>query len=588
MKHLQSPALRRAGALVIATAITSTTLLSAAVPAQAHPAGDRAVSASASWLTSQLTDGILHNEEYDYDDLGLSADIAFALDAVGGQDATVTDIVDAIEPDVESWVTAGTPARVYAGSLAKMVSVVQASGQDPESFNGTDQVSRLEDRVSSSAPLTGRLEDAGVDPNVSWDADFVNVIGQSFAARALAAAGSPRADDATTFLLEQQCAEGFFRATLTTDKSSLEQGCVSGTHTGSVDTTALAVINILDTPGASTAATDAAAEAATWLEGQQAADGSFTAGGTEGYNANSTGLAGWALAEAGRAAGATKAASWLRGLQVADLAPCAAALASDNGAVLLKADEVPAVRKAGSIDVATRERARRATAQALPALANVPAGSAVSLSAPTTAVENSTVTVTVTGLGAGEPACVSLGGTATSITGTGAPVTATFTLPAGAATRTFSLAVLGGTSTATTSVTATPTTPTTPTATPTTTPTTPVADSVVGDLRASRVERVRHHRFRLAVACKGSEVCEGSLVVRTRRVVEGTDSAARARRLVVARATYTVEPGERSAVVLKVRRAARVLLRDGRVRVVARQSTPGADEVRTAFWLKRA
>ena len=151
MKPLQSPGLRRAGALVIATAITSTTLLSVAVPAQAHPAGDRAVSASATWLKSQLTAGILHNEEYDYDDLGLSADIAFALDAVGGHDATVDQVVDAIEPVVESWVGGLLPARVYAGSVAKMVSVVQAAGQDPEDYNGTDQVSRLEGLVSSSA-----------------------------------------------------------------------------------------------------------------------------------------------------------------------------------------------------------------------------------------------------------------------------------------------------------------------------------------------------------------------------------------------------------------------------------------------------
>ena len=222
--------------------------------------------------------------------------------------------------------------------------------------------------------------------------------------------------------------------------------------------------------------------------------------------------------------------------------------------MLLKAEEVPAVRTAGSIDVSTRERARRATAQALPALAYVPEVRGARHLAPVTAVEKSTVTITVTGLGAGEPACVSLGATATSITGSGGPVTATFTLPAGAATRTFSLATLGGTSTATTNVTATPTSPTpTPTpTTPTATPTTPVVEPVVGHLRTSKVEQVRHHRFRLAVACRGPEVCEGSLVVRTKRPVEGTD-AARAGRPCRRAATYSVEPGEKSAVVLKVR-----------------------------------
>lgn len=577
MNTLQSPGLRRAGALVIATAITSTTLLSFAVPARAHPAGDRAVSAGSTWLKAQLTDGILHNEEYDYDDLGLSADVAFALDAVGGQDATVTQIVDAVEPVAESWVGGFTPGRVYAGSLAKMVSVVQAAGQDPEAFNGTDQVSRLEGLVSSTAPLTGRLEDAGVVVGDPYDADYVNVIGQSFAARALTAAGSSRAAAATSFLLDQQCNDGFFRASLTADKTQADQGCVDGTHTGSVDTTALAVINILDTPGASTTAKGAAALAATWLKGQQAADGSFTAGGPEGYNANSTGLAGWALAEAGHDVAATKAASWLRGLQVSDLAPCTTTLAAQNGAIVYKPEDLTAARTAGSLNVPARERARRASAQALPALANVPVGGALSISAPSTAEEKSTVTVTVSGLGAGEPGCVSLGGQAKPVTGTGTPLAVTFTLPTGATTHTFRLATLGGSSTATTNATAAPVTPTTP-----------VVEPVVGHLRASKVERVRHNRFRLAVACKGPEVCEGSLVVRTKRVVERTDSAAKARRLVVARATYSVEPGGKSAVVLKVRRAARVLLLNGRVRVVAQQSSPGADDVRTAFWLKRA
>lgn len=568
MKSLQSTGLRRAGALVVATAITSTTLLSAAVPAQAHPAGDRAVSAGAGWLKSQLSDGILHNEEYDYDDLGLSADIAFALDAVGGHDATVTQVVDAIEPAAESWVGGFTPGRVYAGSLAKMVSVVQAAGQDPEAYHGTDQVSRLEGLVSSTAPLTGRLEDAGVDPTDPWDADYVNVIGQSFAARALTTAGSSRAAAATGFLLDQQCNDGFFRATLTSDKTNADQGCVDGTHNGSVDTTALAVINILETPGASTTAKGAAALAATWLKGQQAADGSFTAGGTEGYNSNSTGLAGWALAEAGHDAAAAKAASWLRGLQVADLAPCAAALATDNGAVLFKAEDLTAARTAGALNVPARERARRATAQALPALANVPTGGAVSLAAPATAVEKSSVTVTVSGLGAGEPACVSFGGQSKQLTGTGAALNATFQLPAGAATHTFRLTTLGGSTTAAT------------TATPT-----PAPVPQVGALETKRVVKVSRNRFAVKVACEGDIGCAGSLKVRTAREVAFRSGK---RVVTLAKRDYSVAAGEEKRLVLKLTKAGRIVLADGKVKVKAVQRAPGAKRAVTAFWLKPA
>jgi len=191
MNPQQTQRVRRAAVLAAASSLTITSL-AVATPAEADPAGDRAVSAASTWLRSQLSGGILHNAEYDYDDLGLSADIAFALDAVGGQDAAVTSVVDAIEPDAESWVGGFSPGRVYAGSLAKLVSVVQAAGQDPSAYDGTDQVARLEDLVATTVPLTGRLEDAGVDPADPYDADFVNVIGQSFASRALTTAGEQR------------------------------------------------------------------------------------------------------------------------------------------------------------------------------------------------------------------------------------------------------------------------------------------------------------------------------------------------------------------------------------------------------------
>ena len=73
------------------------------------------------------------------------------------------------------------------------------------------------------------------------------------------------------------------------------------------------------------------------------------------------------------------------------------------------------------------------------------------VSAPATAVEKSTVTVTVAGLGAGEAGCVSLGSVAKPVVGTGADVTVTFDLPAGAATNTFTLTTLAGSQTAVTS-----------------------------------------------------------------------------------------------------------------------------------------
>ncbi|TGN66398.1 hypothetical protein EXE59_22405 [Nocardioides eburneiflavus] len=572
-----TPGLASATVAVTLTATLTATLVNAApaTAAAGQSAGERAVSAGATWLQDQLTGGVLHNEEYDFDDLGLSADIAFALDVVGGHEAAVTQVVDAIEPDVEKWVAGFPSSRVYAGSVAKMVAVVQAADRNPESYNGTDQVDRLEGLVSSEAPVTGRLQDAGVDPADPFDADFVNVISQSFAVRALTHAGSPRAGDATAFLLEQQCNAGFFRAALTVDKTATDQGCDPQTDTGEVDTTALAVINILGTPEASTTARGAAHLAASWLRSQQAADGSFSAGAL-GINSNTTGLAGWALAVAGHDGAATKAAAWLRGVQVADLAPCASVLSADNGAVAYKPADLTTARTAGSFSVPLRELARRATAQALPALAHVPAGSEVSLSAPATAVEKSTVTVSVAGLGAGEPACVSLGGRATPVTGTGSVVPVTFTLPAGALAHTFRVTTLTGSATATTATTAA-----------TATPVAPVAPSpVVGDLAVAKVEKVgRNDRFKVAVACDGVVACAGKLKVRTAGKVERADGTLA--RLVVAKSAYSVEPGRTARVTLRLTKPARAVLGKKRMRVVATQTVRGAEPVTTKFWLRR-
>ena len=375
------------------------------------------------------------------------------------------------------------------------------------------------------------------------------------------------ADEVESFLLQQQCSDGSFRAELTADKAATEQGCAVGA-TGEIDTTALTVVNILDTPEASPAARAAALAAANWLRTQQAADGSFSAGAL-GANSNTTGLAGWALAGAGLDAEATRAASWLRGLQLADLAPCATALTADNGGILYKPVDLATVRSAGTLSVPVRELTRRATAQALPALALVPAGGAVTISAPATAVEQSTVTVTVAGLGAGEPACVSFAGQSRSVTGTGSPVALTFTLPAGAASRTFTVATLGGTSVVTTAATAAPLPP------------------AAADLQASRVEKVRKGRFTLDLACAADAPCIGKITVRTARkvAVEGLKKRKTVR---ISERRYRVAAGDEGRVRMRLTRTARDLVADGKVKVKAVVGVRGGERTVTTFWLKAA
>lgn len=546
-----------------------------AAPLPTSPTADRAVEAGARWLTSQLTDGLVYNDQFGgFNDYGLSADVAFALQAVG-KDATAASIADAIEPHSSAWTDGSTPSRVYAGSLAKLVSLVEATGKDATDFDGADQVARLEALVSSTTPRVGRLEDAGVDPTDDFDADFVNVIGQSFAARALTAVASERAADVTDYLLEQQCSEGYFRAQLTVDKDAADQGCIDGTDTGSVDSTALTVINILDTPGATTRARGAAQLGAAWLRTQQADDGSFSAGAAEGYNANTTGLAGWALARAGDTGAASRAAQWLRGVQIADLAPCATTLTADNGGLAYTPSILANARKTG-IAAAARDQYRRATAQALPALSQVPATTGTpTVSVPATAVEKSTINATVTGLGAGESACVSLGGQARSVIGTGTAATTSFALPAGAAVHTFTLATLAGATTASTAATLTPVAPVAP------------AEPVAARVRINKVEKVRNNRFKVALVCAMATPCAGKISVRTAGKV-AVDGLEKRKVVRVSEKRYSAAAGSKEPLALRLTKTARALVADGRLKVKAVATARGGDRVVTTFWLKFA
>ena len=100
---------------------------------------------------------------------------------------------------------------------------------------------------------------------------------------------------ASAFLLKQQCAAGFFRVTLEPTTGSSAFTCdargVRTTRRPSIDATALAVAGARRRPRrpAITGLDDDIDDAADWLVAHQAADGSFVDQGTA--NTNSTGLA---------------------------------------------------------------------------------------------------------------------------------------------------------------------------------------------------------------------------------------------------------------------------------------------------------
>ncbi|MCF6377033.1 hypothetical protein L2K70_05420 [Nocardioides KLBMP 9356] len=555
-----------------AVALAASTLAQA-VPATAATSA-QAADAAGDWIAAEVPVA-LAGGAFTYNP-GQLIDAGLALSATGHQ-AEAEDVSEALDPflvttekDQYGYVKADEYEFVapytklgtgrYANPTAKATAFTLRAGLDPATqYSDVDLEAQLEDLTNDT---TGRIEDDSTYGN------YANNIGQGFAVEALANLESTETAKATDALLAQQCPAGFFPL-------DVDEPCA--TSPSQPDVTALVVISLVESGLTTPAVTEAIADAADWLESLQLADGSFPGdGGAAGANTNGTGLGGWALGEAGRSTAAAEAGAWTRALQVSDAGACATQ--APTGAIAYNAEDFAAGR-ANGLGTA-RNTWRIASYQAAPALAWAPAASGpLAISTPATAAGSSTVTATVTGLAAGEYGCITFGSTARSVKGTGAPVTETFTLPAGPGSSTFTVTTLTDTKSSTTTVPA----PTAPTANPTPTPVPVVVPT--GSLKASKVELVRKNKVRLGVKCVGTETCEGRLVVRSKKAV-GT--GADAKRIVVARAAYSVEAGTKDTLVLKVRRAARPALQKGRLRVVATQSANGADTVRTAFWLKKA
>jgi len=356
--------MRRLGAALVAGALTVGLLATAPSASAARkpvPAGK-----SATWLGKQLTKGVVHNDEFDYDDLGLTADVGFALAAIRGNSPSLRKVRNALRKNVDSWTTGVDfgSSDVYAGSTAKALVFAQTVGANPRKFGGTNLVKQLRKLVSKAGPNRGRIQDA------STSGDFANTIGQAYAAAGLANAGDKNRRPVLRFLLKQQCKRGFFRLTFS-DKSLPNQKCdaapTPADRAPDTDATAIAVLQLLSLERPSPKARKAVTKALKWLRRTQKGNGSFGGGpSTEGPNANSTGLAAWALASAGRCQQAGQAARWIAKLTVSGKVG-GTPLAGEKGAIAYDRAALKAAQVSG-ITSATRDQFRRATAQASPAL----------------------------------------------------------------------------------------------------------------------------------------------------------------------------------------------------------------------------
>ncbi|MET8757850.1 prenyltransferase/squalene oxidase repeat-containing protein [Lentzea sp. NPDC004782] len=277
--------------LIIAAALGAT-LVATAVPASA---GTHRVDAAAGWLTRQMADGERMETEFGgvkYPDQGLTIDAVFAFAAARtAREHSDRAIAWLAEPDVQG-AYLGTNGESYAGAHAKLAVAARVKGKNPRNFGGTDLIAGLK---ALQAP-SGRFSDR------SQFGDFSNAFTQSYALIALG-----KDIKGADYLANTRCPDGGFPVTFESSP------CVSD-----VDATAL-VVQALRTQGKPTA------NAVTWLESRQQADGGFPSA-QGGSNANSTGLA----AQVVGARSAANARDYLKSLQVCD-GPEAGAIAFDAG-----------------------------------------------------------------------------------------------------------------------------------------------------------------------------------------------------------------------------------------------------------------
>lgn len=406
---------RRLAAAIIAPALAAGMVVAPSAQAAPNSSG----SSAASWLSAQLTDGIVYNEQYSFNDYGLSLDVFFALNDLDTRASDQATVISAFEANPSAYIGSGS-----AGAAGKLATAVEASGADAKAFGGQDLIATAEARVVASGDEAGRAVDSGFG-------DYSNSIGQSWVVRALATSPTSSATlaSATDYLLKQQCPTGAFRtnmfAVALADDPETEwddsvaptdRQCGDATTADddqiTIDATAFGVQALLSAKAAGVANLQDDIDAAvSWLLAQQAANGSFV--NDDNANTNTTGLAAATLKSVGKVGAADRAATWIITHQVTAANANGTSLVNELGAIAFDQDALAAGKAAG-IPVNQRDQWIRATAQAAVGVnAQLPAKKFV-VKAPTGYLSSgSSISVSATGLSAGEKFTARISGGAT-------------------------------------------------------------------------------------------------------------------------------------------------------------------------------
>ena len=335
-------------------------LLLGAPPAAATPEGQAAKASK--WIGSQIHDGRIHNNQFDFDDWGLTLDAYLALVATGNRPSKAERVINTVSRNAGAYVR--FEGDYFAGPVAKTLLARRVAGLDATVRIGGATVN-LRQQLRSMVGRSGRVSDEGAS-------DFSSTLTQSLAVLAFARSGTapPIVVD---YLLRQRCPKGFFR-------ESLGKGrCGAAGSDPYVDSTAFALQALVavradgaDLPHG------AARETAGWLVSVQNGDGSWSAPGTAAdTNSNTTGLAAQALAAvrptADSGAAIDAAAGFVGRLQITARRADGGPATTDIGAIARTAADLDTALEDG-ITRNTRDLFRRATTQAQFGLVPTPLG----------------------------------------------------------------------------------------------------------------------------------------------------------------------------------------------------------------------
>jgi hypothetical protein len=262
--------------------------------------------AASGWLARQMTGRSHFTTVFDgvtYPDQGLTIDAIFAFAATGTANDYAARATTWLEkPSVLSGYIGNGTTESYAGATAKVALAAEVRGIKPASFGKVDLLSRLAALLTKS----GRYSDH------SSFGDFSNAFSQSLAILAVSRATGKVPAKAVSFLIGSECQDGGFPLYFA------QKTCVSDPDATGMDVQALLAAG----------RPVAAQRGLRWLAKAQRADGGFAASASAAPNANSTGLAGEALAAGKWRHRAGLAASFLLGLQVG-----CSGKASERGAI---------------------------------------------------------------------------------------------------------------------------------------------------------------------------------------------------------------------------------------------------------------